>query len=243
MIYLNPRNPRAVAAIGALAATLFLSPAAAQAQSTSTEPPPAPASERKDFAAAVQRGDFLSTLALHVTLGLAYGGEEFATLTYADGSENTVRGGEGLILSGGLTFTPLWFGDRFGLGLGVDAGWKYKSTSVNADASVKLERFPVVTSARALVHLGKAWHVLAAGGLVVELGPNLYGDGLLEDFDVEFDTAIGGMAELGILWGRPDGLGYEVTGRYTGLGYTHESSSESFDASSGSIHLGVHYFF
>ena len=194
------------------------------------------------FAGAWRSGNYPSALGLHLTLGLAFGGEKLATLTYDDGTQNSIRGGEGLIFSGGLTFTPLWIGDSLGLGLGIDAGWKYKSTSVNADASVALQRFPIVPSVRALLNLGESWHVLAAGGLVVEISPSLEGDGLLSELDIEFDNGTGGMGELGILWGQPKGVGYEITGRYTFLEYTHEASTESLDASSGSIHLTLHYF-
>lgn len=235
----------------AIVAFLFASvssQASAFAQSSSPEPAPAstPAAdesgENDGFAGAWRRGNYASALGLHLTLGLAFGGEKFATLTYDDGSENSVRGGEGVILSGGLTFTPLWLGDSVGLGLGLDAGWKYKSTSVNADASVALERFPIVPSARALVKLGGSWHLLAAGGVVLEMSPSLQGDGLLSDLDIEFDNGTGGMGELGFMWGHPQGVGYEITGRYTFLEYTHEATTESFDASSGSIHLTLHYF-
>jgi hypothetical protein len=246
----SPTMPRIsfTTAVGAFLFSFVSALPPARAQGTSPEPALASSETSEEspgnagFAGAWRGGNYLSALGLHLTLGLAFGGEKFATLTYDDGTENSVRGGEGVILSGGLTFTPLWIGDSVGLGLGVDAGWKYKSTSVNADASVALTRFPIVPSARALVKLGGSWHLLAAGGLVLEMSPSLQGDGLLSGLDIEFDNGTGGMGELGILWGHPQGVGYEITGRYTFLEYTHEAATESLDASSGSLHLTLHYF-
>jgi hypothetical protein len=208
------------------------------------EPPPEP-SVPSALGAARQRGDWLSTLGLHVSLGLSFGGEELAELTYTDGTTATVHAGEGVSLMGGITFTPLWIGERIGLGLGLDAGWKYKSTSVDADASVALERFPLGASARGLIGLANAWHVLIAGGPVLELSPNFYGDGLLDGIDVEFEDALGGMVELGILWGRPRAFGWEITGRYTFLSYELVSPATGvgdLDASSGSINFTAHFF-
>lgn len=193
-----------------------------------------------EFAPALRRGEWLSSLGLHASLGLAFGGDELVELTYTDGSTAAIHAGEGVSLSGGLTWMPLWFGDRVGLGLGLDAGWKYKSTYAQSDGSAKLERVPLMASARSLVAFGSSWHGLLAAGGILELNPHLYGDGVLGGVDARFDDGLGGMLELGILWGRPRGFGFEMTGRWSILSY--EYMGESTNASSGSINLTGHYF-
>jgi hypothetical protein len=203
------------------------------------EPPSVPSS----LGAAWNSGDHLSALAFHASLGLAFGGEELVSLTYTDGTSVSIHAGDGVLLTGGLTFTPLWIGDRIGLGLGLDAGWKYRSTSVDADGSMALERFPLIGSARGLIGITNAWHVLLAGGVVYELGPDLTGEGLLSEYSFEFDNALGGMAELGITWGRPMAVGWEISGRYTFLTYNLESGEGGdVDASSGTLNLTAHFF-
>ncbi|WP_438036197.1 hypothetical protein [Sorangium sp. So ce204] len=214
----------------------WASVARAEAPSAAPEADAAP----NEFAPALRRGEWLSSLGLHASLGLAFGGDELAELTYSDGSTTAVHAGEGVSLSGGLTWTPLWLGDRVGLGLGLDAGWKYKSTLVDADGSIKLERIPLMASVRSLVAIDSSWHGVVAAGGILELNPHLYGDGVLGGADARFDDALGGMLELGVLWGRPKGFGFEMTGRWTILSY--EYMGESSNASSGSVNLTVHYF-
>ncbi|WP_437752404.1 hypothetical protein [Sorangium sp. So ce1389] len=213
----------------------------ARAEAPSAAPEATPSDPApNEFAAALHRGDWLSSLGLHASLGLAFGGDQLAELTYSDGSTTTVHAGEGVSFSGGLTWTPLWFGNRVGLGLGLDAGWKYKSTYAQSDGSVKLERVPLMASLRSLVAFGGSWHGLLAVGGILELKPHLYGDGVLSSVDARFDNALGGMMELGILWGRPKAFGFEITGRWSILSY--EYMGESADASSGSINLTGHLF-
>jgi hypothetical protein len=217
----------------------WASVARAEAPSAAPEAtPPGPAPN--EFVPALRRGDWLSSLGLHASLGIAFGGDELAELTYTDGSTTAVHAGEGIAFSGGLTWTPLWFGNRVGLGLGLDAGWKYKSTYVQSDGSIKLERVPLMASLRSLVAFGSSWHGLLALGGILELNPHLYGDGVLGGVDARFDDALGGMMELGVLWGRPEAVGLEITGRWSILSY--EYMGESVNASSGSINLTGHFF-
>lgn len=213
----------------------------ARAEAPSAAPEATPSDRAQDgFAATLRRGDWSSSLGLHASLGLAFGGDELVELTYSDGSASAIQAGEGVSFSGGLTWTPLWFGDRVGLGLGLDAGWKYKSTPVQSDGSVKLERIPLMASVRSLVAVDGSWHGLLAVGGILELNPHLYGDGVLGGVDARFDDALGGMMELGVLWGRPEAVGLEITGRWSILSY--EYMGESVNASSGSINLTGHFF-
>ncbi|MGK3992884.1 hypothetical protein [Sorangium sp. So ce1024] len=217
----------------------WASVARAEGPSGATEATPSDPAPSQ-FAPALRRGDWLSSFGLHASVGLAFGGDELVELAYADGSTSAVHAGEGVSLSGGLTWTPLWFGDRVGLGLGLDAGWKYKSTYDQADGSVKLARVPLMASARGLVAIDSSWHGLLAVGGILELSPHLYGDGVLGGVDAQFDDALGGMLELGVLWGRPEALGVEITGRWSIMSY--ELMGQSISASNGSINLTAHFF-
>jgi hypothetical protein len=192
------------------------------------------------FPEVIHGGGWASAIGLHVTAGLAFGGHKLAELTYSDGSTSSVAAGEGIVLVGGATWTPLWFGDRVGLGLGLDGGYKFKSTFSAADGSVNLERFPVTLTARGLIGLAKGWHVVTALGATMELKPKLRGEGVLSNLNADFKDAIGGVAELGILRGQPHGIGGEITGRFTYMKYAF--GSESFDAMNGAVNFTLHYF-
>jgi hypothetical protein len=192
------------------------------------------------FAPAAQGGDILSTFGVHVYAGFAGGGDTIYEVTYTDGSTSSLDAGEGVMVGGGLTWTPFWFTDRLGLGFGYDVGYKLGTTGQAANGSINLERVPMVLSARGLLAIAGNYHLLLGVGGVAEFGVHLYGDGVATGIDGRFNDAFGGMAELGVLFGAPLALGAEITGRFTMLEYSAPGGTAS--AMSGSANFALHFF-
>jgi hypothetical protein len=175
---------------------------------------------------------------LNGALGLAFGGDNLITATFADGSTRDLPAGRGVILSVGAMATPLWAGP-VGLGLGVDIGVKYTSISAS-NGTASFTRFPLVLSAHALFDVTHHWYILAAGGLHHELGVSLTGDGLFSGLSADFDSNWGGMAELGAFYAKKH-LGASGTIRYTSARYF--IAGQTFDASNVGVFGVIHYNF
>lgn len=196
-----------------------------------------------EFARAIHKGQWLSALGLNVTAGLAFGGDTVFQATYADGSTSSMQAGDGLSLLGGLTFTPIWIGDRLGLGLGAEAGYKYRANRAD-NGTAELTRFPLLVTARGLFALGANWHLLAALGAQADLGTQIAGDGIAANLDVKAKDSLGFVMEGGVLLGAPQSFGAEITGRYTMQSYQNAAQPTLYaDASNGSVNFRLHYFF
>jgi hypothetical protein len=119
----------------------------------------------------------------------------------------------------GVSTTPLWVANqRLGLGLDLDAGYKYAS-AINELGGVTMRRFPLVLSAHALLQLSEHFYLPLAAGPHVELGVRWWGGRGASRKDIAFSDALGFMAESGILYADlPITVG--MTLRYTGLTYS-----------------------
>lgn len=196
-----------------------------------------------EFARAAHQGKLISTLGVNITAGLAFGGDTVFRATYSDGSTSSMQAGDGLSVLGGLTFTPFWFGDRFGLGLGAEAGYKYRANRAD-NGTAELTRFPLLVTARGLFALGANWHLLAAVGGQADLGTQMSGDGIAANLDVKLKDSLGLVMEAGVLLGAPRSFGAEITGRYTMQRYQDAAQPMlEGDASNGSVNFRLHYFF
>jgi len=192
------------------------------------------------FAPAAQQGDILSTFGLHIAAGFSFGGDELATVTYADGSTSTLYAGQGIYVGGGVTWTPLWLNDRLGFGLGYDVGYRLGTTFSNSDGTIEMERIPMSLTVRGLVALAANYHFLLAAGPVVEFGPKVYGTGVANVQELRFSDAVGGIVEAGILFGAPLAVGGEITGRFTGIEYSAPAGTAS--GISGGVNFALHFF-
>jgi|GEM_PF-1272153 len=192
------------------------------------------------FAPAAQEGDILSTFGIHVSAGFAGGGDSLLTVPYTDGTSSSLDAGTGVMIGGGVTWTPLWFTDRLGLGFGFDVGYKIGFTNQNANGSFNFERIPLVLSARGLFAIAGNYHFLLAGGPVAELGGHIYGDGIVTGVQGDVSDAFGGMVEAGILFGAPLSLGAEITGRFTALDF--QAAGQSYSGMNGSVNFLLHFF-
>lgn len=194
------------------------------------------------FPRALRKGQWLSAFGVNVTAGLAFGGDTIFRATYQDGSTSSMQAGDGISLLGGLTFTPLWIAKRIGLGLGAEAGFKYRANRAD-NGTAELTRFPLLTTARGLIGLGKDWHLLAALGAQTDFGASMSGDGVAVGLDESFQNSVGFVMEAGVLLGAPRSFGAEITARYTIQRYKDAAQPDfEADASNGSVNFRLHYF-
>ena len=72
------------------------------------------------------------------------------------------------------------------------------------------------------------------------MGVNMSGSGALEEVDLDFEDAVGWLAEAGVLL-EMNALGVDITLRYTGIDYTVAGLPETLDASSLGVFVAIHY--
>jgi hypothetical protein len=148
---------------------------------------------------------------LVLEMGLDYGGDPVATVTYEDNSYQEITGGEGLAFGVGGEIRPS-AGSPFAVRGTV--GFKYNMSNAT-NASITLTRIPIRLIASYEVSPG----VTMGGGLVHHTAVKFNGDHIGPD--MEFDDATGAAVELA--W---NGIGLA----YTSMRYTDEDGVE-YDAS------------
>lgn len=190
-------------------------------------PPPPPASEP----------DRDPVLGLNLGLGVAFGGDELGEAEFDDGTRGTLGAGNGVVISVGVMFTPIWLAGKLGLGIGGDAGWKYTSLS-GQNGILSLDRFPLVASAHVLYEVSPRWYLMASGGPSYEAGISITGDGVFDGIHGRPDGDVGWMAEVGAFYAKRE-LGADITLRYTAARF--EESGDPVDASSVGLFGAFHY--
>jgi hypothetical protein len=186
---------------------------------------------------ATQREDGLRVLAFGVLVGAASGGDQTVLATYTDGSQSSFKAGQGAFVGGGVRWTPLWYQQLVGLGLALDVGWK--GTGIYAtNANIYFTRVPVTLTARGSLALAETFSFFAGAGGTLELAPHLQGDGQASSLDVRFDTPLGGVVEVGLMWEAMQHIGIELLGDVRFLRY--HSTAGSLDGKSLGFLLGLH---
>jgi hypothetical protein len=172
------------------------------AQETAAQPPAVPAAPP----AAPPPVPYHPRLIIEVDLGLDQGGDDLG-----DG----VRAGQGVVLSGLGSVTPLWIQDRIGLGGGIAFGWKYSSVG---------DRVPVAAFGQALVSLHGPWFsALRAGPMK------------LVSTDMPSDWGV--FVDLGVCRWFEDRLALALLLRFTHLNLNRQG--EKIDADSFGVALGA----
>jgi hypothetical protein len=186
---------------------------------------------------AIQREDGLRVLAFGVLVGAAFGGERTVLATYTDGSQSTIEAGKGAFVGGGVRWTPLWYEKLVGLGLALDVGWK--GTGIYAEnGNVYFTRVPLTLTARGSLALAQTFSFFAGAGGTLELAPYLHGDGVATGLDVHFDTPVGGVLEVGLMWEAMHHIGIELKGDAKFIRY--HWADGSLDGNSFGFLLGVY---
>lgn len=151
----------------ALSTALIVAPLAAQAPTPKPAAPPA------------LRGVF--------EFGIEAGGDKIATVTFTNGSRQSVRAGQGGTLAAGLLWMP---SPTVPLSLRGTVGFKFQTTAAD-DATIWLRRFPV--------ELVASWHPTPdwrlGGGFVRHMRTRFTADNIVPD--IPFPDATGATVELG----------------------------------------------
>ena len=119
--------------------------------------------------------------------GIEAGGDRVATVTFTDGSRQSVRAGQGGTLAAGLLWTP---SATVPASLRLTAGFKFQTTAAD-NVSIWMRRFPVELVGS--WHLPNQWRVGA--GLVRHIQPRFTAENLVPD--IAFGDATGGTLEVG----------------------------------------------
>lgn len=171
---------------------------------------------------------------LKAGVGAAFGGDEVPD------PSGGLDAGDGVAFTLGAAVTPLWH-CPFGVGLGLDAGFKYFAL-FDVGGGYELRRVPIVGSAHMLVAVDERWFLIAAGGPYLELAIKASGTGsAAAEPDVYYPAALGFMGEAGALYAAGH-LGVDLTLRYTGIRYDGPAGAADADASSFGLYVAVHWF-
>ncbi len=178
--------------------------------------------------------------AVNLGLGAALGGDPVLTVYYEDGSsEELLAAGDGGNLLLGTTLTPVRVG-RHSAGLGVDFGVKYGGTRHRqGDARLSMTRYPFIVSAHYGYDIGSDVSLIAAGGLQAELAVHVDGSGGLSEADMDLHDAVGGMVEGGVIL-ESHSIGFDLSVRYTGIGYRAPGFAGSVSGSSFGVFIALH---
>ncbi|MFO0584774.1 MAG: hypothetical protein U0229_21080 [Anaeromyxobacter sp.] len=201
-----------------LAAALAVAgPASAQAPQPGSIPTAAPAQE-------VRRVGFLLRMVLDV------GGDQLGTVNYSDGSKAKLRAGQLGTFAAGFLY-------RAEAPWALEATFGYKFDQANAsNGSVKFTRLPVdVIASYALDR-----HRFGAGP-TVHLSPKysctLGATACQGVSEVEFDTAVGGIAQYAFQLPRGSS-GYELGARFTYVKYKAAGATAELDGKSFGFFFG-----
>lgn len=215
-------------------AVLVASPAAhAQAPAS---PPPAPGTYAPPPAAAppvagrpADPGSQPRKLGLLVRMGLDFGGEKVADVTWSNGDTKTLKAGQLFTFSGGLFYHPAapW-------ALETTIGYKFDQAN-GSNGSIAFTRVPLDVVAS----FASGRHRIGVGP-TVHFSPTFTCDAgicFTTKVETKFDTAIGGIAQYA--YGFPVGRnsGFELAVRFTAIEY--KRSGGSMDGNGGGILVGA----
>ena len=141
--------------------------------------------------------------------GLHFGGDDIVAVTFTNGDTEKIKAGELMSLSVGAgTALSDTVEGRIMLGLKLDI-----VTAKNADLTFL--RYPV--EALALYHASEKINI--GGGLAYHLNPNVSGDGVASNVNINFDNAFGlvltaeyMLSNGGYLGIKYTGIDYEING-------------------------------
>lgn len=167
----------------------------------------------------------------YVHAGLDFGGDEMVEVFFDDGESDEINAGELLYVAGGLIVqTAPRLNEHLETQLTI--GWKFDSVDAE-NGDVTFSRFPL--EALQFVKNGR-WRF--GGGLTYHLNPTLEGDGVVGDLDVEFDDALGVVAQVDFAANNHLLIG----GRLTFIDYEIDDvDAESVDGNSFGIFAGARF--
>jgi len=150
-------------------------------------------------------------------VGCAFGGDSLTIDANNNGHPAKLSAGEGLVLSLGGQWTPLWIGSAAGFGASASLGFKYLDVG-DSFLKVGLGRFPAVLAAHSLLRISGNTFLLVKVGMEKDLWVRYLGN-ITMGVQTDFTSTLGFISELGLYWPRGQDLGFELALRYTAVGY------------------------
>jgi hypothetical protein len=176
------------------------------------------------------------TLAL--VMGVAGKGDELITAHLTDGSSETLYAGSGFSILGAVSRGVFGSG-RHAVLLGLEGGVKGWNIGGDSNYYVSLVRYPLIPHVRYLYGVSPGTRLLTSFGANYEIDVEMRGEGLAEMFDLQFNPALGWMAEAGFVSeAQRGGGGATLTVRYTRLAYRAPGLRGSINASNIGVFLG-----
>jgi len=162
------------------------------------------------------------------------GADTLVTLQFADGSNQEIKGGNGLILAvgGGAMFFE---GHPHRLETLLSIGLKFSTMQPASNADLTYLRLPIELLA---FYRNDDLHFRVGGGPAFYLANSLTGSGAASSLDVKFAPAVGAVAQADFVFGR----GF-VGLRYTHLNIRPTGTDVSVSASSIGVSTGFYYQF
>jgi hypothetical protein len=162
-------------------------------------------------------------------MGMGGGGSDIGIVTFTDGSTQTLSAGDGISISVGLMWTPIWIGDDLGIGLSGTAGFKGWSVGAS-NGGYSMDRFPLLLAAHVMPRVAPRWFLFARGGIDKEVGVSLSAHGIAGNGTADLHASLGGFGEGGfynIIETQEQRGAWSLTFRFTDLTYTGNGSSGS----------------
>jgi hypothetical protein len=220
-------------------------PAPSAAQAPATAPPPNPELDKQHSvslpvpSSPLVRDSNLPGTGLVAGVGFFFGGESLYAVSFTNAPDRNLSAGRGVLVALGGLWTPLWLDDRFGFGVGVQAGWKYDSIEAS-NGSISLTRFPLSTTVHSLIRIDKRWFTLLSVGLTKEVAASVSGSGFAATASGDVTNSLGLLGE-GALY-------FNVEHATLGAGVRYSASHDwfqyaRFDASSVGFIASAQYNF
>lgn len=167
------------------------------------------------------------------TLGMDFGGDTLAEVTYTNGSKSTIKAGNGLIFSGGYVFN-LSESQSYLSSIQAIVGLKYSTIQEATNADVTWTRWPL--------EILYNYHFLpinlrTSAGLAYVIGNSLEGSGVASVISQSFKPALGYVLQVEYMWGQVMGLG----ARYMIINF--ESDKYAYKANANAIGINFSFYF
>jgi hypothetical protein len=173
-------------------------------------------------------------------LGFAFGGETLISATLSNGEERSLDAGKGVALSIAGMVTPLWVGDSVGFGGSAEIGLFYGGIDAS-NGSAYMNRFPLVLHLHLLAPFAGRAYFRLAGGVDIHLGTTVGGEGVLDGFEADFDTSVGGSGEAGFYYRYTPNVAAGVAVRVTVISYS--LGGQSLSGTNGGLAGALHFNF